>query len=35
MGLNAFFAFGVVLEMGISWQVALAAVFIEEFCLFR
>jgi AGZA family xanthine/uracil permease-like MFS transporter len=29
MGLNAFFAFGVVLGMGISWQVALAAVFIE------
>lgn len=29
MGLNAFFAFGVVLGMGISWQVALAAIFIE------
>ena len=29
MGLNAFFAFGVVLGMGISWQVALAAVFVE------
>lgn len=29
MGLNAFFAFTVVLGMGISWQVALAAVFIE------
>ena len=28
MGLNAFFAFGVVLGMGISWEVALAAVFI-------
>ncbi|MCL1941443.1 MAG: NCS2 family permease [Synergistaceae bacterium] len=29
MGLNAFFTFGVVLGMGVSWQVALAAVFIE------
>lgn len=29
MGLNAFFAFTVVLGMGISWQTALAAVFIE------
>ncbi|MDO5563517.1 MAG: NCS2 family permease, partial [Synergistaceae bacterium] len=29
MGLNAFFAFSVVLGMGISWQVALTAVFIE------
>jgi AGZA family xanthine/uracil permease-like MFS transporter len=29
MGLNAFFAFGVVLGMKISWQVALAAVFID------
>lgn len=29
MGLNAFFAFGVVLGMGISWEVALAAIFIE------
>lgn len=29
MGLNAFFAFGVVLGMGISWQVALAAIFVE------
>ncbi len=29
MGPNAFFAFGVVLGMGISWQVALAAIFIE------
>lgn len=29
MGLNAFFAFSVVLGMQISWQVALAAVFIE------
>lgn len=29
MGLNAFFAFTVVLGMGVSWQVALAAVFIE------
>jgi AGZA family xanthine/uracil permease-like MFS transporter len=29
MGLNAYFAFGVVLGMGISWQVALAAVFVE------
>ncbi len=29
MGLNAFFAFTVVLGMGIPWQVALAAVFVE------
>ncbi|MEJ8552738.1 NCS2 family permease [Tepidibacter sp. Z1-5] len=29
MGLNAFFAYGVVLGMGYSWQFALAAVFIE------
>ena len=29
MGLNAFFTFGVVLGMGISWQVALAAIFVE------
>lgn len=29
MGLNAFFAFTVVLGMGVSWQTALAAVFIE------
>lgn len=29
MGLNAFFAFGVVLGMGISWEVALAAIFLE------
>lgn len=29
MGLNAFFAFGVVGAMGVSWQAALAAVFIE------
>lgn len=29
MGLNAFFAFSVVLGMQISWQVALAAVFVE------
>ncbi|NLO26049.1 MAG: NCS2 family permease [Clostridiales bacterium] len=29
MGLNAFFAFGVVLGMGISWEAALAAVFIN------
>ncbi len=29
MGLNAFLAYTVVLGMGISWQVALAAVFIE------
>lgn len=29
MGLNAFFAFGVVLGMGYSWQLALTAVFIE------
>lgn len=29
MGLNAFFAFTVVLGMGVSWQTALAAVFVE------
>lgn len=29
MGLNAFFAFTVVLGMGVSWQVALGLVFIE------
>ncbi|KXZ39118.1 putative MFS transporter, AGZA family, xanthine/uracil permease [Alkalithermobacter thermoalcaliphilus JW-YL-7 = DSM 7308] len=29
MGLNAFFAYGVVLGMGYSWQFALTAVFIE------
>ena len=29
MGLNAFFAYTVVLGMGYSWQVALAAVFLE------
>ena len=29
MGLNAFFAFTVVIAMGISWQTALAAVFVE------
>ena len=29
MGLNAYFVFSVVIGMGIAWQVALAAVFIE------
>ena len=29
MGLNAYFAYTVVLQMGYSWQMALAAVFIE------
>src|SRR5690554_487160 len=29
MGLNAFFAFSVVIGMGISWQVALGLIFIE------
>ena len=29
MGLNAFFAYTVVLKMGYSWQFALAAVFVE------
>ena len=29
MGLNAFFTFSVVIGMGISWQVALTAVFVE------
>lgn len=29
MGLNAFFAYTVVLQMGYSWQMALAAVFVE------
>ncbi|MDR1831957.1 MAG: NCS2 family permease [Fusobacteriaceae bacterium] len=31
MGLNAYFAFTVVLTLGYSWQVALAAIFIEGF----
>ncbi len=29
MGLNAYFAFTVVLQMGYSWEMALAAVFVE------
>lgn len=29
MGLNAFFAFTVVKQMGYSWEMALAAVFVE------
>src|SRR5690554_3075170 len=29
MGLNAYFAFGVVVGLGVPWQTALAAVFIE------
>lgn len=29
MGLNAYFTFGVVIGLGVSWQTALAAVFIE------
>lgn len=29
MGLNAYFAYTVVLEMGYSWQIALTAVFVE------
>ena len=29
MGLNAYFAYSVVLGMGVSWQIALTAVFIE------
>nr|WKT13923.1 NCS2 family permease [Borrelia sp. BU AG58] len=29
MGINAFFAFSVVIEMNIPWQVALSAVFVE------
>ncbi|HOR42446.1 MAG TPA: NCS2 family permease, partial [Atribacterota bacterium] len=29
MGLNAFFAYSVVLGMGVSWQVALGIVFVE------
>ena len=29
MGLNAYFAYTVVLQMGYSWEVALAAVFVE------
>lgn len=29
MGLNAFFAYTVVLQMGYTWQMALAAVFVE------
>lgn len=33
MGLNAYFTFGVVGAMGIEWQVALAAVFVEGLLL--
>ena len=29
MGLNAYFAYTVVLQMGYTWQMALAAVFVE------
>ena len=29
MGLNAYFAYTVVLQMGYSWEMALAAVFVE------
>ena len=29
MGLNAYFAFGVVLGLGVAWPVALAAIFVE------
>ncbi len=29
MGLNAFFVFGVVFTMGVGWELALAAVFVE------
>ena len=29
MGLNAYFAYTVVMQMGYSWQMALAAVFVE------
>lgn len=34
MGLNAFFAYTVVVGMGLSWQGALAAVFISGACFF-
>lgn len=34
MGLNAFFAYTVVIAMGYSWQFALTAVFIEEGVIF-
>ena len=34
MGLNAFFAFTVVGQMGYSWQVALGAVFLSGVCFF-
>ncbi|CAM3588113.1 NCS2 family permease [Parendozoicomonas haliclonae] len=34
MGLNAFFAFTVVGQMGYSWQVALGAVFFSGICFF-
>ena len=34
MGLNAFFAYTVVGQMGYSWQVALAAVFVEGILFF-
>ena len=35
MGLNAFFTFTVVLTLGVPWQVALAAVFVEGVILDR
>ncbi|RRJ83238.1 NCS2 family permease [Aestuariirhabdus litorea] len=34
MGLNAFFTYTVVGEMGYSWEVALGAVFLSGFCFF-
>lgn len=34
MGLNAYFTFGVVHGLGVSWQVALAAVFVEGVLFF-
>lgn len=32
MGLNAFFAYGIVISMGYSWQVGMGAVFWGSFC---
>ncbi len=35
MGLNAYFAFSVVLKLGIPWRVALAAILIEGLIFYR
>ena len=33
MGLNAYFAYTVVIGMGVSWHIALTAVFVEGRCV--